>query len=104
MDSNLLNIIKAAIRVKADSANTEIAGLISSCKKELELSGVYITDENDALAKQVIILYCKAHYGYDEKAEQFQKSYEALRDSMSLSGDYKKNEEEDGSKTDMEYL
>lgn len=88
MASVILGDIKNAIRVKSSSVDTEVEDLISACKKEMELSGVYITDEADALAKQAIKLYCKAHYGYDDKIEQFQKAYEALRDSMALSGEY----------------
>lgn len=102
MASVILEDIKAAIRVKADSANGEIEDLIAACKKELEMSGVYVTDESDGLAKQVIKLYCKAHYGYDDKALQFQAAYEALRDAMALSGEYAKQEDVDGSQADME--
>ena len=102
MASEILNDVKAAIRVKADSANGEIEDLIDACKKELEISGVYIQDEKDGLAKQAIKLYCKAHYGYDEKSAQFQLAYESLRDAMALSGEYAKQEESDGCKVAME--
>ena len=89
MPSAILEDIKTAIRVRADTVNDEVEDLIAACKKELELSGVYLTDETDMLAKQVIKLYCKAHYGYDEKTERFLEAYEALRDSMALSGIFK---------------
>ena len=89
----LIDELKQFIRVNSKEAEGELKALVPSCKKELEIAGVY-GDETDPLYRQAIRLYCKAHYGYDEKAERFKESYEALRDSMALSGDYKKPEEE----------
>lgn len=101
MYSPILEDIKHAIRVKTDSVNGEIEDLIAAAKRELEIAGVYITDESEPTAKQAIKLYCKANYGYDENAERFRQAYEALRDSMALSGEYGKVES-DGSETDMD--
>lgn len=96
MDNKLLGEIKKAVRVKTDNANDEVEGLVEACKVEMSLSGVYIEDDNEALSKQAIKLYCKAHYGYDDDAEKFRLAYEALRDAMALSGDYGKKGEADG--------
>lgn len=49
-------------------------------------------DETDPMYYQAIVLYCKAHYGYDEDSERFEKAYNSLRDSMYLSGNYEKKE------------
>ena len=49
---------------------------------------VYAKDEVEAKEKAVE-LYCKASFDFQGKGEQYQKSYEALRDSLSLSGEYK---------------
>ena len=43
----------------------------------------------DALVEKAVELYCKASFDFQGKGEQYQKSYEALRDSLSLSGEYK---------------
>lgn len=100
MCSPILDDIKNAIRVKTDSVNGEIEDLIAAAKRELEIAGVYITDENEPTAKQAIRLYCKANFGYDENTERFREAYEALRDSMALSGEYRRGNA-DGSKADM---
>lgn len=102
MSSTILSDVKAAIRVKADSANDEIEDLIAACKKDLEIAGVYVQDESESLVKQAVKLYCKAHYGYDDKTEKFQMAYESLRDAMALSGDYVKQEKADGSEIALE--
>ena len=101
MASEILSDVKLAIRVKSDSSDGDIDDMIEACKREMQLAGVYIKNETDALAKQAIKLYCKGHYGYDENTEKFIKAYESLRDSMALSGEYKK-EETDGGETDMD--
>lgn len=86
----LIAKIKVRIREKAADDN-EIADLISTCKKEMEMAGVY-GDESDPTYYQAIVLYCKGNYGYDEDTERFQRAFCALRDSMNLSGNYEKEE------------
>lgn len=79
-----------AIRVKSDSAKSEVRDLIEACIKDLEIAGVYAHDANDPLCKQAIKLYCKANYGYDAESEKFNIAYKSLKDSMALCGDYVK--------------
>ncbi len=101
IENEFIEEMKRAVRVKTEYANEEIKNLVNACIAELSLTGVYISDITETLSKQVITLYCKAHYGYDEKTEPFLKAYQALRDAMALSGDYEKAKEEtDGSNTD----
>lgn len=88
---DIVEKIKERIRVKSESSDEEVKDLIDACKKELEMKGVY-GDEADPIYYQAIVLYCKAHYGYDEDSERFEKAYNSLRDSMYLSGNYKKKE------------
>lgn len=95
-NEELINVNMKAVRVKSSTSREEIADLIRACKKNLEIAGVYITDEEEALSRQAIKLYCKAHYGYDKDSEKFEAAYAALRDAMALSGEYKKAGEEHG--------
>ena len=81
--------IRKRLRVKSREAEEEIAELVESCKKELEIAGVY-GDEEDPVYFQALVLYCKSHFGYDEGTERFLQAFKSLRDSMALSGDYKK--------------
>ena len=90
-DIDIVEKIKKRIRAKSGTANEEVEDLINACKKELEMKGVH-GDETDPMYYQAIVLYCKAHYGYDEDSERFEKAYNSLRDSMYLSGNYEKKE------------
>lgn len=85
----LVQELKKAVRVKSGAADGEIRGLVEACVMELRIAGVYARSLDDPLCRQAATLYCKAHYGYDDKAEGFLRAYEALRDAMALSGDYK---------------
>lgn len=90
INEELIEQLMKFVRVKTSVAEEEITDLVDSCKNELKIAGVYIIDDKDPLFKQAVKLYCKAHYGYDKDSEKFRAAYAALRDSMALSGDYKK--------------
>lgn len=96
INEELIEQLMKAVRVKSDIAEDEINDLVDACKRELEIAGVYVTREDDPLFRQAVKLYCKAHYGYDKDTEKFRTSYADLRDSMALSGDYKKGDESGG--------
>ncbi len=56
----------------------------------LDMSRVGIDSEADnALTDKAVELYCKAQFDYLGKGEQFLMHYEALRNSMSMSEEYK---------------
>lgn len=85
----MLERIKFALRIKNNKLNDEITDLIDACKIDLSVSGVKKIDETDALIQQAIKLYCKANFGLDNKdSEKYQKSYDMLKISLALCGDY----------------
>lgn len=96
VDIELVEQLMRAVRVKSSAAEEEIIDLIEACQMEMSLAGVFITDMRDPLFRQAVKLYCKAYYGYDKDTEKFRAAYAALRDSMALSGDYKKAGDSDG--------
>lgn len=89
MDRQCVDAIRKRIRVSTQDSKEEVQDLIEAAKKDMSTKGIQ-GDEKDPLYFQALVLYCKANYGYDEDTERFQKAYESLRDSMSLSGDYRK--------------
>lgn len=88
---DLREMVKVRLRVKSTAFDdAEIQPLIDTCKADLTRVGIH-PDESDPLVQQAVALYCKANFGYADdpkEAERFQKAYEGLRDSMSLSGDF----------------
>jgi len=85
----LLDDIKLTLRIKTTALDTEISDLIEACKLDLSISGVKVINETDQLIKRAITIYCKANFGLDNKdSEKYQKSYDLLKQSLSLCGDY----------------
>lgn len=112
----LLDDIKKTLRISNNVLDDEVLDLIESAKAELINIGVDIektvtvtedqtpepTEEvpnpepmlvdvevMDPLIKRAIILYCKAHFGYENpEAERFAESYLMLKVHLALSADY----------------
>ena len=93
VNEDLIQKLKARVRAMSKAAEDEIKDLVLSCRKELELVGIY-GDESDPTYYQAVVLYCEGNYGYDEDTDRFRTAFGALRDAMSLSGDYGKEKGE----------
>ena len=85
----MLEKVKLALRIKINSIDDEIEDFIEACKIDLSISGVRKIAEEDSLIQRAIIIYCKANFGIDNNdSEKYQKSYDLLKQSLSLCGDY----------------
>ena len=85
----MLEKVKLALRIKSIKLDEEIEDLIEACKIDLSISGVRKIAEEDPLIQRAIIIYCKANFGMDNNdSEKYQKSYDLLKQSLSLCGDY----------------
>ena len=85
----MLNKVKLSLRISGDMFDIEIQDLIEAALTDLKISGVVNTEETDPLSLSAVITYCKAKFGYDNnEAERFQKSYDMLKQHLSLAGDY----------------
>lgn len=85
----MLEKVKLSLRIKNSKLDIEINDLIEACKIDLSISGVKKTEVTDPIIQRAIILYCKANFGLDNKdSEKYQKSYELLKQSLKLCGDY----------------
>lgn len=85
----MLEKVKLALRIKNNKFDDEIIDLIEEAKSDLKLSGVAKIDDTDSLILRAIKTYCKANFGLANKdSEKYQKSYNSLKEHLSLSGDY----------------
>lgn len=87
MVEELVPKLRKRIRISTDTLDDEIKDLVNACEKDMKLSGVY-GDVNDPLYYQATVLYLKAYFGNNDQYEKFEAAYEALKNSMALSGDY----------------
>lgn len=70
----LIDNIKAALRVDGVDFDDEVAMLIAAAEGYLIGSGVdsdVVTSLSDDRVEQLITIYCKALFGYDEKDTPF---------------------------------
>ena len=85
----MLEKVKLSLRIKSSKLDDEINDLIEACKIDLSISGVRKIKDDDPIIQRAIIVYCKANFGLDNKdSEKYQKSYDLLKQSLSLCGDY----------------
>lgn len=90
MATVLVDKMRDALRISsnAEAITNEITDCIEACKRDLQQVGVVNLDESDALIVRAITIYCKAEFGYSEKAPQFRQSYDSLKLALSLMEDY----------------
>lgn len=75
--------IRKSMRITHPHLDDEIERNINTALRDLRRVG--IDNINNDLVDKACELYVKAQFDYQGKGDQFQKNYEALRDSMSLS-------------------
>ena len=84
----MLDKIKLALRITNTAFDDEIEIIIKACKKDLDIAGVQSDKDNDPLIERAVILYSKANFGFSDDGEKYQRSYDMLKSSLSLAGDY----------------
>ena len=105
MATKLTEKIRSALRIssQAQTITDEINDCIEACKRDLQQVGVNNLDESDALIIRAITIYCKAEFGYSDKAQQFRQSYDSLKIALSLMEEYQtKPENTDTGTTEQE--
>lgn len=80
--------IRRSMRITHTLLDEEIQNNINTALRDMRRVGVDITKE-DALVDKACELYVKFQFDYQKKGDQFRKNYEALRDAMSLSKEYR---------------
>ncbi len=88
--TTLTDRMRGALRMtsKSTAIELEINDCIAACKLDLKNAGINSISEEDPLIIRAITLYVKAEFGYNDKAAQFKESYESLKLSLALAGDY----------------
>lgn len=89
----MLDKVRSALRIKSNVYDDEIQDVIDACKRDLQTVGVMVQEgdgitDNDPLIKRAIILYAKAHFGYQDDAQRYLETYQNLKCVLALSGIY----------------
>jgi len=96
----LIDDVKLALRLAPAQTHFdgEINDLIAAAEMDLVQSGVdpaKAGDHTDPLIKRAIIMYCKAHFGWENADyERLEQAYQMLKAHLSLASDYRAQPEE----------
>jgi len=91
--------VKLALRLRGAAFDDEVRGLIAAAKADLRLVEIVfddppenvtgtVTTSGDPLIERAIILYCKAHFGFNPDARRFEEAYLYQKRALVLAGDY----------------
>jgi hypothetical protein len=84
----MIEAVKLALRLTSPAFDDEITDLIEACKIDLQLAGIVKIKDSDPLIKRAVTLYAKAYFGFVEDGEKYKQSYDSLKISLCLAGDY----------------
>jgi hypothetical protein len=85
----MLEKVKKDLRIVHTMMDGDIQDNINACLLDLERVGVTLIDDTDALIVKAIKLYCRWQYNFENQADRYMQAYSALRDALSLCGDYR---------------
>lgn len=85
--SNLLELVKTALRIKTELYDKEIKSLIDAAILDLGIAGVE-PEELDNLVIKAIITYCKMSFGLPEDYDRLKASYDEQKAQMSNATNY----------------
>ena len=93
----LIDGVKTALRISHNKLDDDIGQHISACLDDMKRLGIAVPDDQEDVADVPLLfaavkIYCMAQYNFLNKGEQYKKGYESLRDTLSLSGDYKESD------------
>ena len=79
----LLLKVKTALRITTDAFDDELTDLIEAAKLDLQIAGVTIPAELDAIVKRAIVTYCKMNFGLPDDYDRLKRSYDEQKAQLS---------------------
>lgn len=84
----MLNKIKLALRRTGNTFDTEIQRCIDYVQKDLADLGAPFFDEENPRIINLVTLYAKFVFNFDNKGDWYLKEYERLRNQITMQGGY----------------
>ena len=88
VNQELVEKAKLALRLKTDAFDTELDDLISAAKIDLEIAGVTLPAEVDAIVQTAILTYVHVHFGQPEEYERIKRSYDEQKAQLKTATGY----------------
>lgn len=92
----LIDSVKTTLRISHNKLDDDISQHISACLDDMKRLGIAIPDDVEDVADMPLLfsavkIYCMAQFDFLNKGEQYKKGYESLRDTLSLSSNYRES-------------
>lgn len=89
---NVLERVKLSLRITTDAFDDELNDLIASAQKDLNIAGVVLPIELDAICLQAIVTYCKINFGSpsNDEYKRLKESYDEQKAQLSMANSYTK--------------
>lgn len=84
----ILDRVKMALRITGDAYDEELNALIDSAIFDLDLAGVEVPEELDAIVSTAVVTYVKLHFGTPSNAERLKASYDEQKAQLSMATGY----------------
>ena len=85
----MLDKIKLALRRTGNTFDSEIQNCIDYVQKDLADLNVPFFDEDNPRIINLVTLYAKSVFNFDNKGDWYLKEYERLRNQITMQGGYK---------------
>lgn len=79
----MLDKVKTALRITTDAFDDELTDLIAAAQIDLQIAGVVIPAELDAIVKRAIVTYCKMNFGLPDDYDRLKRSYDEQKAQLS---------------------
>lgn len=93
----MLEKIKQALDITSNDRDEDIEDCINACLFDMKRVGISVYGdcgclkegiETDPLIIQAVKFYCRAQFNYEDAAYRYKRSYDSLRDALSMCGEY----------------
>lgn len=88
----LLELVKQALRTKTNASDEELQNLIDAALIDLQFGGAIpeVMENPDALIRNGVILYCKAHFGLIDPNDydRVKKAYDEIKAQIGMATGY----------------
>lgn len=79
----IIDKVKTALRVSTTAYDDELTDLIAAAQLDLQIAGVVVPAQLDAIVTRAIITYCKMNFGIPDDYDRLKKSYDEQKAQLS---------------------
>lgn len=79
----IIDKVKTALRVSTTAYDDELTDLIAAAQLDLQIAGVVVPAQLDAIVTRAIITYCKMSFGLPDDYDKLKASYDEQKAQLS---------------------